>query len=272
MEKEPENNLEQGANIGQATPEDSLREDLEAIRERTLKYIQKEKDAVQKGESPWGRFDSPLEYYDIYSDEGKTIKMADLIDTQYEKRLGKLKGMEIGGTGSQLFQDLNSKPRFEKSLGVTLLDHRAEELKKKDADNHHEVIEADVFSLGFVDKEGTFHPGFEKVIEWSKRNGKADFIIEYMSGPIDFRGTYLRVFLFALKRWYELLAEDGTMIVETPVNILKNIPQEIKDKLEQSNIEITSYRNQHMKIHRKEGSPDSLDGILVEWRHAKDSS
>lgn len=244
----------------------TLKESLENIRQQSISYINQEKQNHNEDKSPWNRYDSPLDYYDFHDAEGKLFKVVNYLDQEYKEQLGSLIGIELGGPGSQLFEDLNEAPRFKKSLGVTLVDFRDGERKKADQANNHEVLEANIFSSGFIEA-GQRYPGFEEVQKWVKRNGKANFIIEHMSGPIDNLDLSDElVFQFCLKRWYELLGESGTMFVQTPFRLEERFPDGLEKALSKVNVELGYFRGKHMKIRRHDGSPDNLNEVLKDLK------
>lgn len=211
-------------------------------------------------------YDSPLIDFDGYFEgvlpgENRTIK--EYISNRYREKIGSLVGIELGGPGSKLFDDL--KGYFMKTAGFTLY-------KKKDAPKtlNHEIIEADVFfKRTDVDKDGL--QGYQSVAEWVKKNGGVDIIFERMVGgipPLD-----QEMFLQIIKRWYKLLNEEGTMFIQNPV-------LETRDDLKfmirldeyfgnQSNLEFDyapkgTAGNLFSVIRLKKlpGAPDSLDKLL----------
>jgi hypothetical protein len=133
--------------------------------------------------------------------------LLDFISDKYNKKLGDLVAIELGGPGVNLFSDLDPDGKvFRKTAGFTLF-----KLPEHfDLENNHEVVEADV-----LQRRGGNKLSFSMVEDWVKQNGKPDLIIERMVGPLHMIKSY-KVFLQILDRWYKLLKDGGTMFIEIP--------------------------------------------------------
>ncbi len=133
-----------------------------------------------------------------------------------ETKKGKAIGVEFGGIGSSVFK---SFPRgfFAKSVGVTLVDHReGKDLarsQKKDEKINHETLVSDIFDL-------KTYESLNKLLQGKK----VDFIVSRMAKGLEFVPIEPYTVSKILKIWYELLAEEGIMFVQTPIafnNLLK---------------------------------------------------
>ena len=213
--------------------ENITRSEYGSIREG-LKRSQKEIDYYTRGakkheklhqDFPWGIYDStepsfdvtfsnviPDEYYQWGARRPENGKISRYLNARFADKKGKLIGLEIGGPGSVLFEDLNVNAGgvlFKRSAGVTLTDLRKGLRKKFDNKAGHQVIEADILEAG-KEKEGK-----KIVLKWL--NGeKADFIIERMQGAISNFPSDMNYFYLTLKWWYEMLSVNGVMLVQIP--------------------------------------------------------
>jgi hypothetical protein len=241
-----------------------IRDEIDEHRKEAVRNIELEKTSRQ---GSWLIYDSPLKSFDGSMDlpEGcKSIK--DYLDHEYDERLGDLIGIELGGPGSKLFADLNTdRQRFKKSVGVTLRDIRYEPAKESDPLINHEILEANVFSLGFRGWDGVKHPGFEKVREWVQNNGKADLILEKMHLPIYRFKSSSKLFMNIVLRWYELLDNTGSLLLQGPF-MKDDFLNEVKHKLAAVGV-VFSWRISpdsltYMRIKRSKDSPDNLEDVL----------
>jgi len=149
--------------------------------------------------------------------------MTNYIQKFLKPKRGKAIGLEFGGIGSGVFHSF-SPGVFAKSVGVTLVDHRdGEELaqsKKEDKKINHETLEGDIFDL-------KTYESLNKLLEGKK----VDFIVSRMAKGLEFVPVEPYTVSKILKIWYELLAEEGIMFVQTPIafnNLLKDWAEKIK--------------------------------------------
>lgn len=216
----------------------SIKHSLEK-RENVTQLSRAEQRAVVERNFVW--IDSPLESdphdTDPRSDTiaesfrkllpGRERNVKNYIEQTLKERAGKAIGIEFGGPGSELFRGF-SKGFFEKSLGVTLLDHRysraevlgeeyvedqglsGEEMLGAEQDTaiHHTLLQGDILT----------DETYERVNEWL-HGRKASLIIERMGCGLGFlpEDEFLAGELIA--RWYELLDEGGIMFIQVPVEI-----------------------------------------------------
>lgn len=244
-----------------------IRKEIEEERKLAVKYSKMEQGQSYPGLVGWAVYDSPVTFFDnaLALPEGYN-KISEYIDGEYKEGVGNLIGIELGGPGSKLFRDLNSdKRRFAKSVGVTLVDLRRDFLKLADKENSHEILEANVFSSSFVDDDGVERPGFKKIQDWVDRNGRADFVFELMHKPIHDLKKSSKLFLNLVLRWYRLLNEEGTLLVQGP-EFSKEFLEQIKTKLSELNIrpyyKIGFDGLCYFTLKRLHGSPDDLNKWL----------
>lgn len=140
----------------------------------------------------------------------------------YASKKGQLIGIELGGPGVNLFEGFE-RDIFKKTAGITL-----KKLPEHEGKINHEVIEADVF---LRDSQGG--RSWNTVLDWVEKNGKPDFIIERMVGPLgSIRDK--QFFLMILDRWYKILNENGCMFIQLPkiisMNDYSNIFSHLREK------------------------------------------
>jgi len=245
-----------------------IRKEIKEQRGLAVKTLKREKEGGRVG---WAVYDSPVKFYDnLFELPDGYKKILDYLDGEYKEKLGDLVGIELGGPGSQLFKDLNeSKRRFIKSVGVALADARYDNAKQSDKLINHEVIEANVFSTGFTGDGDIEYSGFEKVEDWVDKNGHADLILEMMHLPIHRFKAHSELFFNSVLRWYRLLSEKGTLLVQGPkfaTNFLDEIKVELKKVGIQFDYRVTSDELSYISIRKLEGSPDNLDNVLRNLR------
>ncbi len=154
------------------------------------------------------------------------------IENILEEKKGKAVGVEFGGIGSRFFAGF-SEGFFEKSFGVTLVDHRKSShnfsiLVEEDKQNHHEVIEGDIFDFKTYE-----------TLEKSLGHHKVDLIVERMGRGLEFVPIEPYTVAKVLNTWYELLDEGGMMFVQVPFEFSRlleawahKIENDFKGKLE----------------------------------------
>lgn len=189
-------------------------------------------------EQPWGTYDSKEWSYDIafsrvmperhlqaghFPEEGIISRY---LRKKFENRAGDLVGIELGGPGSSLFEDLNKssdKNLFVKSAGVTLMDFRSNDRRVIDNKNNHTVIATNIF-----EQKNKTNDGVGLVKKWLN-GSKADFIIERMEGGIYDFPNNINYFYLILKQWYEMLEVGGVMFIQVPVNVKANVTPLIQE-------------------------------------------
>jgi len=151
-------------------------------------------------------YDSPIESYERdFAEVLKPYKnFSEYIKGNYGEKKGDLIGIELGGPGVNLFDGFEWDT-FSKTAGFTL-----KKLPEYKVDLNHEVIEADVFSRNQKSERS-----WTQVIDWVRKNGRPDFIVERMVGPL-FEIREAKLFLLILDRWYRILSDGGSMFIEVP--------------------------------------------------------
>ena len=147
------------------------------------------------------------------------------IEDALDSKAGHAVGVEFGGPGSNLFSDF-TPGFFEESFGTTLIDHR-DPIKdvgyfERDKETHHTVIEGDILK-----------PHIYRSIQKALNGRKADLIIERMGKGLEFIPTEPYFISDWVQLWYELLAERGLMLIQTPVvfnGLLKPWAEMLKEK------------------------------------------
>lgn len=258
----------------------------EALESKRLELEHQSNEmAMMMHHSAWPVFDAPLEHFESDTagfgkvlghqegDRHPSLLVAYLKANYPELfKQGELIALELGGMGSQLFYDLYRSGAFKKTGGATLLDTRSEETKEQDANINHDVLEANIFSLTFTDSEGNVHVGWEAVEKWVEENGRPHLIIERMVGgyvPVteqvsrEFTPNRLRLLFLHALRWYKILADEGTLLLEIPFN-----ESDVKPMLDQLKpyVEIesswTENKTGYVRIKKRSDSPEDLNSIL----------
>ncbi len=273
MEKIP-----QSGSVGDAADE-PVKNDISTERfesyarmRQAVEYLQEDHNAsraleqkkVRGNYQPWLVYDVPLAFeegeplesmgYDKFFAgvlNGKKIETY-LHDVYGERALNVA---EFGGPFRKASRDLGKKVNVQSSLGVTLVDHRDEEEKWTDAEYAHSVVEGDIFLKNFKETDdGPTKQGLGAVNRWINKNGKIDFLIVRLIGPLlsfmhNSVGQYPKtvkekqasfttsipdvesmqyVFFRSFTKWYETLSADGTILMEAPGDVEKLI-QTLRD-------------------------------------------
>jgi hypothetical protein len=163
----------------------------------------------------WVIYDSSLDHtldrYSFSKDFDPLIPegfngLRDYITKKLAHKNGQAVGIEIAGTGSQLFRDLSKDQLFCRTAGFVLKDTRTANTKTEDREINHKVIPvSDAFST----------QGYRAIKKFLGEK-KADLIIERMvanlaSFPNDPEYLYIQ-----LNRLYKILAEQGVMLLMAP--------------------------------------------------------
>ncbi len=135
--------------------------------------------------------------------------LRDYIEKTLKNKKGKAIGIEFGGIGSKLFHEFSDK-FFIKSIGVTLVDHRNEatlsSLEKHDSEINHEVLQGNIFDQKTYDS-----------LNKKLNSEKADLIISRMLKGVEFVPMDPYTVSKTLQTWYQLLNENGVMLVQAPI-------------------------------------------------------
>jgi hypothetical protein len=209
-------------------------------------------------------YDSQIESYEF--DFGEFLKeyagsFALYLKVNYPDKLGNLVGMELGGPGIRFFEGLDwSRNIFRRTVGITLQILK-EHIHKP---GNHDLVEADVF----LNKRNAIL-SWRKILEWVKQNGRPDFIIQRMVGPL-FIIRSPRLFILFLERWYRILNDEGTMFIEIPdkvfalatqptvLELIQVIRDQNKDTLEVQFADIPDRPAKALFIKKKKGAPETF--------------
>lgn len=221
-------------------------------------------EEYEKGEKKWPIDHSELlgngslsydgRFKDLYPEEYKNIKQ--YIEERMKTKRGSVIGIDLGGHGSVLFSQFE-RGFIERSLGVTLVDRRDEITREEDTVDHHDVLPADIFSSA----------GNRRIKNWL-RGRKADLIFEKMEGAIGSFPDNLDITAAVFRRWYQLLAENGIMFLQTQP-LSPNMLGEMKRWLEKIKspelavtykpvINIRKETRLYIVLEKRKGAPESL--------------
>lgn len=252
----------------------SLRKQAAFVRKASKRMALTEIGESEVSLFPWHIYDSALADYDgdLSGLVGEFGSIETYLTDVFSERVGELVGVEIGGPGSRLFEGFRESGLFRRSLGVTLVDLRGDEVRASDRTNGHDVVVADAFTS--IPWRISRHRvgGWGKVRSWVAENGKADFVIERMVGGLGaFAGNCggHRLFMLNVARWYRLLREGGVMFVELPKGM--GAPLDTFERFSDS-IEVTrgaswdrfsrrATGTRFVRVRRLPGSPDRLEGL-----------
>jgi len=180
-------------------------------------------DDKKRGRQEYSCVDSDLDDFDDGSwretayintfhhviDDYNSIK--DYVEIVLEKKRGKAVGIDFGGLGINVFKGF-TPGFFEKSIGVSLSDHRTNNgrlyrIDKKiyDDGREHKIIIGNIFDTKVYKK-------IDKILQGKK----VDFIVERMYAGLQNVPENLMVVMATLQRWYGLLDDGGIMLVELP--------------------------------------------------------
>ena len=252
---------------------EQLKGDIQHRRELTKDFVDLESAALEEGNDSmgWKYYDSPVEKFDDRFNEvlpGGLLSLSEYIEEFYTNRKGELIGMELGGPGINLFEGL-SPDYFKKTVGVTLVVPE----KSNTVSEKHTILKADVFHKAHDRDSGL--PGFQEVENFTKKNGKADILIENMIGGNV--GDNPDLFIMYLLRWYKLLNEEGTMFIssspmgirsrilcQSKINLFLGSLNKFVDFQFESNIDIDFFLPiaQTLRLRKLKGAPDNLDMLV----------
>lgn len=188
--------------------EDFLPQGVEKIRKGHYDWVNSSLDSPTDGTFMWGA--SFADTFGPILPEG-VESMREYIEGMLSEKKGHAIGIEFGGIGSALFSDF-TPGFFEKSLGVTLVDHR-QEFKPdptfaRDERIHHTVHESDIFS-----------PRLTAYLDTWLGGRKVDFVIERMAKGLEFVPEEPLVLAKKLQEWWSMLEVGGIMMVQVPVQL-----------------------------------------------------
>ena len=165
-----------------------------------------------------------------------------------ESRKGRAIGIEFGGVGENLFRDF-SGGFFQKTFGVTLVDHRPKHEKRMGLRAYptHQILVGDIFA-------SETYKNLKSILG----SMKVDFIIERMLGGMEFVPIEPYTVSKVLQEWYQLLSNGGIMLIQIPMvfdNLLLRWVRMLKEKY-----------NDVLEVEYAQGLSDSnygKDGVSV---------
>lgn len=216
-----------------------------------------------KEESDWFLYDCPLQefgetFFSCLPNNGEYSSRA--LKEYIEKTLSlrktdDLTAVEFGGPGSKLFSGFTID-FFKKTLGVCLEDIRNTETRKTDRLENHSVVVGDI--LDVLDDK------VFKNITATLGTNKTDLIISRMMGPLTFISKDPAILDRIIRKWYEMLSENGLMFIQfdfihydfKPIEkMVKTWANLVKEKFPEIDIQIG---NGVMRLNKKTGAPESL--------------
>lgn len=235
----------------------------------------------------WQSYDSPLldqenripiaydEFFRVTLPAGVNLKEY-LFDVFSDKARSVI-GIEFGGPGSRLFSGF-PKGFFERTLGVTLFDHRDKSEKDFDVSRNHALLATDQktyaqsceFPIPQQPLTGdlTNSNTQEEVKTWL--NGrKADLIIERIMGPLLYVPKDPYYIAKYISEWYKLLSNNGVMFIEIPpfmegllwpwITYVKNVAG---DSLEIQGVDGNYDFNARLRLKKNENAPEEIPLLI----------
>lgn len=258
-------------------------EDWRAETTKTLK------GEIEHGTQKWQNYDSPLldhadrlpisfdEYFRFVLPSG--VSMREHVMERLQDRGRHATGVEFGGVGSRLFSGF---PRgfFERSLGVTLLDHRTESAINYDTQRGHSVIASDPQEVKQLLAGSQSQPEVlgdlttvqtrEAVERWLAGR-KVDLIVERLMGPLLHvpRDPYFMARY--ISDWYRKLSDGGIMFIQVPAfmdPLLKLWEERVKVE-SGGRIELQTagggYKfDARFRLEKKSGAPEEIPLLMPE--------
>lgn len=207
-----------------------------------------------------------IHYPQLNRNESMQVFKSYIEDTLQSSRHERV-GIEFGGPGSKLFSGF-SKDFFKFTVGVCLKDIRSSTHKEEDDKVNHVVSEGDLFDI-----QNTLQ--VKEVIKNKTGSDNADFIISRMCGPLNTLNLHPAVMHNTIKRWYDILSENGVMFIQ--YNYQDNLeykdsdnPRSKEDKvvmewsreLEKNHPQIEVQVNAGiLRLHKKVGAPEKLPRV-----------
>lgn len=171
-----------------------------------------DRGSEQDGLHLYDFYDSDAESFDEFFSE--VIAPYPSIQKYVESRYGieseSLVGIELGGPARKLFSEIGAQGNFRRTAGFVLHDGRNPKEARTDAENRHDVVEADVFF-----RQGVGDLSWRDVEEWTSQYGKADIAIQRMVQGVDLIREP-KLYDMIVKRWMTQLAPGGTLLTEVP--------------------------------------------------------
>jgi hypothetical protein len=228
-----------------------------------------ERSQVQGGHKPWDITDSGLTGERSYSETFDRLVPGDMtLKDDIEAFAAAVKqpktiGIELGGTGSRLSEDLHGI--LDASISVSLTDYR------RSLPNGEAIIAADEARGHHVIEGNILRQATREAVEELLGGVRPTFIIQRMVGghasmPYDAPGLGRQA-----RYWYELLATEGGMYNEGPPALALLLPSWVKaarqaglhvnyDAIPSFNPQ-TDEKMHIVRIHKQPGSPRRLPFI-----------
>ena len=177
------------------------------VESETRKNLQHEK------EFGWPTYESGLignmggpsyssTFHSLCPEKYKNIK--DYIEKFLKEKTGHAVGLEVGGTGSNLFADF-TKGFIEESLSVAIGDGTSSSQKENNRDINHSILLSNALvPFGF------------KEIKGKLKNKKVNVLFERMLGGIVDMPGDLKYWKSMFSLYYSLLDDKALMFIETP--------------------------------------------------------
>jgi len=253
---------------------------IRAGKDLSAAYVYSEKEKEMKTGAPYDLYDSPLDSVEMLSVGPRGFNQSfervldgcdtipEYLNTTYPDR--SLIVGELGGPFSRASRELQETVNIKETVALTLADHRKADQKKDDSGHGHTVLTGDMFFTSFNEVE---NQGLMPVRDWIKKTGKLDLLIVRLGGltqnfnkkhgaiePEFFTVFFLHSFL----KWYELLSEDGTMLVVCPGNTeekIKEFVSKINSNFERPVLEVEINNHQY-----KDGSDNPMPVVAIRLR------
>ncbi len=182
--------------------------------------------------------------------------LREYVENILQKHKGSAIGIEFGGLGINLFKSF-TPGFFKQSIGVSLSDYRTEDgslagtsYKKYKDNREHNIIIGNLFKREVYNE-----------IKMLIGDQKVDFIIERMLVGLQNVPRNFLVVMTILQKWYEMLNEEGIMLIEVPIFTNRVTDQWVKFLKSKHGkvleVAFDPFRGA-LKIHKLRGAPRQL--------------
>lgn len=178
------------------------------------------------------------------------------VETVLADRRGHAVGIDLGGPGRRVFSRRNwfrgfRRGFFERSLGLTLVDHRSEIEKLEDTMVGHDILEGNLLN-----------PESGKIIERWLSGRKADVIFERLAGGLAYEGTPADPYLILdrVQSWYSMLAPNGLMFLQVP-EVMRPLMPGIVERISQIPTLQIMYDPRISRRSQNSARPDQVDHV-----------
>lgn len=180
-----------------------------SVDDKTKQSVRREKSYVEVSKKPWPIYNSGLEGEDAFDQTFEPVipeqyrGLQQYVETELAEYSGRAVGVELGGSGSQLFAGF-TPGFFKQSFGCTLLDNRSANEKTDDLLRNHQLVVGNAFS-----SEG------RRALRNALHSEKIHFLIERLEGGLP--GSLTDVYAATQLDWYyQQFGDEAIILLQLP--------------------------------------------------------